>query len=207
MTESGEDISFVNRVAVKIPPVWKTNIPLWLKQYETAFSLARIINDETKFSHLIANIDLETLEHVSNIILNPPVADKYLTLKNRLISEFQDTETQQIKKLLSDLQLGDKKPSFLLRQIRELSLNKISENFFKNLWMQRLPVNVQAILSASTDNLSQLAHIADKAEPAFKHNVDDTIHIEKSDTETKPNLRKTRTGRRVHFPDYFVSSR
>ncbi|GFQ67426.1 hypothetical protein TNCT_110901 [Trichonephila clavata] len=28
--------------------------------------------------------------------------------------------------------------------------------------MQRLPVNVQAILSASTDNLSQLAHIADK---------------------------------------------
>ncbi|GFS29672.1 hypothetical protein TNIN_362971 [Trichonephila inaurata madagascariensis] len=28
--------------------------------------------------------------------------------------------------------------------------------------MQRLPVNVQAILSASTDSLSQLAHIADK---------------------------------------------
>ncbi|GFQ81076.1 protein arginine N-methyltransferase 1, partial [Trichonephila clavata] len=31
MTESGEDISFVNRVAVKIPPVFKANIPLWLK--------------------------------------------------------------------------------------------------------------------------------------------------------------------------------
>ncbi|GFR27350.1 uncharacterized protein TNCT_730441 [Trichonephila clavata] len=97
MTEL-EDNSFVNRVAVKIPLVWKTNIPLRLKQCDTAFSLARITNDDTKFSHLIANIDSETLEHVSDIILNPPVTAKYLTLKNRLNSEFQDTETQQIKK-------------------------------------------------------------------------------------------------------------
>ncbi|GFS50232.1 pol polyprotein [Trichonephila inaurata madagascariensis] len=47
----------------------------------------------------------------------------------------------------------------------------------------------------------------DRRKPAFTHNVDDTLHIEKSDAETKPNLRKTRSGRRVHFPDYFVSSR
>ncbi|GFY76400.1 pol polyprotein [Trichonephila inaurata madagascariensis] len=47
----------------------------------------------------------------------------------------------------------------------------------------------------------------DRLKPAFTHNVDDTLHIEKSDTETKPNLRKSRSGRRVHFPDYFVSSR
>ncbi|GFX71295.1 uncharacterized protein TNCV_2453071 [Trichonephila clavipes] len=129
MTESEEDVSFVNRGAVKIPPVGKTNTPLWLKQCETAFILARNPNDETKFSHLIANIDSETLDHVADIILNPPVTDKYLTLKNRLISEFQDTETQKIRKL-SDLKVGDKKPSFGLRQMRELSLNKIS-GFFK----------------------------------------------------------------------------
>ncbi|GFR28701.1 pol polyprotein [Trichonephila clavata] len=47
----------------------------------------------------------------------------------------------------------------------------------------------------------------DRLKPAFTHNVDDTLHIEKSDTETKPSLRKTRSDRRVHFPDYFVSSR
>ncbi|GFY38380.1 pol polyprotein [Trichonephila inaurata madagascariensis] len=46
----------------------------------------------------------------------------------------------------------------------------------------------------------------DRLKPAFMHNLDDTLYIEKSDTETKPNLRKTRSGRRVHFPDYFVSS-
>ncbi|GFW47710.1 pol polyprotein [Trichonephila clavipes] len=47
----------------------------------------------------------------------------------------------------------------------------------------------------------------DRLKPAFTHNVDDTLHLEKSDAETKPNVRKTRSGHRVHFPDYFVSSR
>ncbi|GFT42440.1 pol polyprotein [Trichonephila clavipes] len=46
-----------------------------------------------------------------------------------------------------------------------------------------------------------------RLKPAFTHNVDDTLHLEESDAETKPNLRKTRSSRRVHFPDYFVSSR
>ncbi|GFW50900.1 gag-pol polyprotein [Trichonephila clavipes] len=47
----------------------------------------------------------------------------------------------------------------------------------------------------------------DRLKPAFTDNVDDTLHLEESDEETKPNLRKTRSGRRVYFPDYFVSSR
>ncbi|GFV98768.1 hypothetical protein TNCV_2912851 [Trichonephila clavipes] len=47
----------------------------------------------------------------------------------------------------------------------------------------------------------------DRLKPAFTHNVDDTLHLEDSDAQTKPNLRKTRSGRRVHFPHYIVSSR
>ncbi|GFS72822.1 pol polyprotein [Trichonephila clavipes] len=47
----------------------------------------------------------------------------------------------------------------------------------------------------------------DRLKHAFTHNVDDTLHLEDSDVETKPNLRKTRSGRRVYFPYYFVSSR
>ncbi|GFY03921.1 hypothetical protein TNCV_1197001 [Trichonephila clavipes] len=47
----------------------------------------------------------------------------------------------------------------------------------------------------------------DRLKPAFTDNVDDTLHLEESDAEIKPNLRKTRSGHCVHFPDYFVSSR
>ncbi|GFT42393.1 uncharacterized protein NPIL_639201 [Nephila pilipes] len=140
----------------------EVDIAFGVKDCETAFELAQITEDETKFSYLIANIDSETLVYISYIVLNPPATDKFVALNKRLISEFQDSETQQIKKLLSDLHLGDKKPSCLLRQLRDLSLNKVTEDFRKYLWMQRLPVNVQAILSASTESLIQLAQLADK---------------------------------------------
>ncbi|GFT41865.1 hypothetical protein NPIL_501011 [Nephila pilipes] len=46
--------------------------------------------------------------------------------------------------------------------MRDLSLNKVRGDFLRNLWMQRLPVTVQAILCASTEILTQLALLADK---------------------------------------------
>ncbi|GFR27610.1 hypothetical protein TNCT_446181 [Trichonephila clavata] len=46
----------------------------------------------------------------------------------------------------------------------------------------------------------------DRLKSAFMHNLDDTLHKEKSEIGTKPNLRQIHSGRRVHFPDYFVSS-
>ncbi|GFW19421.1 uncharacterized protein TNCV_1603151 [Trichonephila clavipes] len=77
-----------------------------------------ISSDDTKYSALVANLDAETLFYVSGIVLSPPNSDKYHTLSQRLITQFSDSETQKIKKLLTDLQLGDEKPSHLLRKMR-----------------------------------------------------------------------------------------
>lgn len=46
--------------------------------------------------------------------------------------------------------------------MRELAGGKLTDEFLKNLWMQRLPTHVQSILSASTEGLSQLTILADK---------------------------------------------
>ncbi|GFT67318.1 DUF1758 domain-containing protein [Nephila pilipes] len=105
------------------------------------------------------------IKSVKTLTIKPPSVEATLAnLRTQfwVTNEFQGSETQQIKKLFSDFHLGDKKPSFLLRQMQDLSLNKVTEDFLKILWMQRLPVNVQAILSAATENLTQLAQLADK---------------------------------------------
>ena len=46
--------------------------------------------------------------------------------------------------------------------MKELGGNTVTEDFLKTIWMERLPVNSQAILSASSANLSELAKLADK---------------------------------------------
>ncbi|GFX52380.1 hypothetical protein TNCV_4323981 [Trichonephila clavipes] len=138
------------------------NVRLWIAQCDHAFTFSGISSDDTKYSALVANLDAETLSYVSDIVLSPPNSDKYHTLSQRLITQFSDSETQKIKKLLTDLQLGDEKPSHLLRKMKKLSNGQLQDDFLQSLWLQRMPPHIQTVLSASSEPLDKLAIIADK---------------------------------------------
>ncbi|GFV81841.1 retrovirus-related Pol polyprotein from transposon 17.6 [Trichonephila clavipes] len=152
----------VARIALRLPPFWKSNVRLWIAQCDHAFTFSGISSDDTKYSALVANLDAETLSYVSDIVLSPPNSDKYHTLSQRLITQFSDSDTQKIKKLLTDLQLGDEKPSHLLRKMKELSNGQLQDDFLQSLWLQRMPPHIQTVLSASSEPLDKLAIIADK---------------------------------------------
>ncbi|GFX40471.1 uncharacterized protein TNCV_1412811 [Trichonephila clavipes] len=139
----------VARIALRLPPFWKSNVRLWIAQCDHAFTFSGISSDDTKYSALVANLDAETLSYVSDIVLSPPNSDKYHTLSQRLITQFSDSETQKIKKLLTDLQLGDEKLSHLLRKMKELSNGQLQDDFLQSLWLQRMPPHIQTVLSAS----------------------------------------------------------
>lgn len=154
--------SQVSHLSVKIPPLWKSKIKLWFIQAESNFELAKITNDLTKYNYLVSSIDPETLSSVSDILFAPPAADRYNTLKDRLIAEFSASENEQIRQLISELHLGDVKPSHLLRKMRELGGKSVNDDFLKTLWFQRLPQEIQTILSISSESLDNLAKMADK---------------------------------------------
>ncbi|GFX19708.1 uncharacterized protein TNCV_2076161 [Trichonephila clavipes] len=152
----------VARIALRLPPFWKSNVRLWIAQCDHAFTFSGTSSDDTKYSALVANLDAETLSYVSDIVLSPPNSDKYLTLLQRLITQFSDSRLKKIKKLLTDLQLGDEKPSHLLRKMKELSNGQLQDDFLQSLWLQRMPPHIQTVLSASSEPLDKLAIIADK---------------------------------------------
>ncbi|GFS92616.1 uncharacterized protein NPIL_456811 [Nephila pilipes] len=153
MTEDSNAQQHVSRVAAKLPPLWKQNIRLWFLQAEAKFDLSGIANDVTKYNNIISAIDSEILSVVSDLLFDPPHEDLYITQKNRLIQEFSDSENLQIRKLLSELQLGDDKPSPLLRKMKELAGIALKDDFLRNLWLQRLPAEIQTILSVSSEKL------------------------------------------------------
>ncbi|GFT64006.1 uncharacterized protein NPIL_530711 [Nephila pilipes] len=136
MTEVSNAQQHVSHVADKLPPLWKQNLKLWFLQAEANFELSGITNDVTKYNNVIAAIDSEILSVVSDLLFDPSHADRYTTLKNRLIQEFSDSENLQIRKLLFQLQLGDDKPSHLLRKIKELAGTTINVDFLRNLGLQ-----------------------------------------------------------------------
>ncbi|GBN02844.1 hypothetical protein AVEN_228248-1 [Araneus ventricosus] len=58
------------------------------------------------------------------------------------------------------MQLGDRKPSRLLLEMRSKTGNRISEELLKYLFLQRLPTHMQKILAISNDNPDGLAEMA-----------------------------------------------
>ncbi|GFY53803.1 uncharacterized protein K02A2.6 [Trichonephila inaurata madagascariensis] len=75
------------------------------------------------------------------------------------------------------MELGDRRPSDLLRQMKSLAGSSISDELIKSLWLQRLPQQTQAILSISKDSLNNIAEMAAKIMAVYSSSEDAGIVI------------------------------
>ena len=164
----------IQAVGFKPPPFWKSNAEPYFCFIEAQFATSGISSDLTKYYCLVSALDETILSHASDLICNPPVVGKYDSLKKRLIDHFSESEASKLRMLLHDLELGDKKPSHLLREMKELAKN-FSDDAVKALWLQRLPMSVQQILSVSNDGMDSLAEMADKILEVSKSAVVSTV--------------------------------
>lgn len=151
----------IQRVGVKATPFWRGNPKLWFLHLESQFKLAGITDSVTQFHHLVASLQPEELAIAGDIISEQPPDQPYEKLKSRLISQYSLSEDQCIRELISGLQLGDKKPSRLLLEMRNKAGSQVKDDLLKTLFLQRLPTNVQQILAISNDPLDKLAEMAD----------------------------------------------
>lgn len=150
----------IARVAVKAPPFWRGNPAIWFRQMESQFVLAGVTAEVTMFHHVVSALQPEELAIVSDLVLSIPKEKPYTTIRDRLCSQYADTKEEQLRDLISGMQLGDKKPSRLLLEMKGKA-GSIAEDLLKTLFLQRLPPNVQQILAISNDNLEKLAEMAD----------------------------------------------
>lgn len=184
---SGENLNNgIMRVAVKLPPFWRTAPEIWFAQAEAQFFNAKITADETKFYTVVGSIEGDILTQVSDVVLKPPTSDKYETLKKRLLETFGDSDQKKLKTLLSDIELGGRTPTQLLNEMTKLANDKAGDDILKTLWIKCLPVQVRAILSTVSGDLKVLAPMADKIMEVsdFGNNVL-AISKNKSDSDEK----------------------
>lgn len=153
----------VYKVSVKHAPFNRDDPEIWFLQLEAQFGLAGVVADNTKYSYLVSAIDNETVKCVRDKLLVPPNANKYDLLKQTIIERLCDSAKAKLNRLLSGMQLGDKKPSQLLREMQTLATQQITGEALQTMWLQRLPLNAQQILSGMEDvGLERLASAADK---------------------------------------------
>lgn len=146
--QQAEQVIVAMNRSVKVPPFWSKNPQLWFHQIDAQFAICKITSEQVKFNYVVASLDMDVLSQVSDIITAPPVA-AYDAMKKRLLSSFGETEERRIKRLLKELELGDKRPSHLLQEMRQIAGNLVGEDFLKSLWIGQLPPSIQAVVTAS----------------------------------------------------------
>lgn len=152
----------VFKVTTKVPPFYSERPDLWFHQVEAQFRNNKISIDQTKYDIVVSGLDPKYLDVVAHIIRNPPVENKYETLKTTLISEFQHSDEKRLTQLLQGIDLGDRKPSALLRQMREISKGIVTDNVLETLWSSKLPGTLRAIIASINISLEEKAQTADK---------------------------------------------
>lgn len=193
LAANGEQIASVNNL--KITRLWSDEPELWFLHLETVFRARRITSDQTKYDLAVSAIkDINIIRQVSDLIRTPPPTDKYESFKRQLISRLTDSKDRQLDRLLHDLELGQKKPSHLLREMRNLAPASMDDSVLRPIWMSRMPTYVRCVLSASVDvPLANLADIADKImenSPQTHIMATSNVNPDKAQRNTSPSTEK-----------------
>ncbi|GFY06219.1 transposon Tf2-9 polyprotein [Trichonephila clavipes] len=153
--------------AVKIPPFNFNDPQLWFSTCERTFALGvpKAITDTfTKFNYIVSNLPPEAAAIVRDLIITPDETDPYGAIKAQLIQRTGESSQQEIRKLLTGEELGDRKPSELLRTMnRRAASHNVPEELMLELFLQQLPTAVQTILASITPITGEkAAEVADR---------------------------------------------
>ncbi|CAN8022129.1 unnamed protein product, partial [Ixodes persulcatus] len=161
----------VGAYAVRLPPFWAHHPEVWFLQVEGSFQLANITSEEVRFSHAQASLPCEVALEVYDILARPPATNPYDSLKTAILELTMLSERKRLQQLVSAEELGDRRPSQLLRQLQAL-LGDRAATFDSHAVLER------AVLAAtSTVSAKILAAASDLSLPALALHADQIMEV------------------------------
>lgn len=154
---------------IRLPEFWERNPSAWFIQAEARFELSRITSQTRKYLLVVDALPAAVIDEISDLLhsfAHDLPESPYDVIKAAILDRTAMSERTRLQQLLSIEQLGNQRPSQLLRRFLNLLGPRVSttdSTFVRELFLQRLPTQVQMVLAtASTQNLSELATLADK---------------------------------------------
>ena len=140
-----------NHISVKLPDFWSENLAAWIKQAEAQFRIAKVSNPQLQFDYVIQKLDHNTVDRIQDLILDPPEADQYNVLRQRLLSTYTKSIYEKLSAFYAIPPLGDKRPTELMDQLLAAAAgiehNNYSCPYVAYAFLSRLPPTLRSIAS------------------------------------------------------------
>lgn len=123
----------ISRIAIRIPAFWPEDPELWFAQLESQFTLGNITVDDTTYGYVLSKLESKQAREIKDVITYSPTS-KYAATKSALVQRLTNSQKQRINQLLEREEIGDRKPSQLLRHLSTLAETSVSNKLLRTLW-------------------------------------------------------------------------
>lgn len=115
-------------IRLPIPTLSENNIDGYFLSMEFWFRASNITSDGQKFNTVLCQIPPNKLIDLKNIIEQTPDINKYDYIKDKLLQHYTDSQQRRLRRVLSEMPLGDQKPSQLLNAMRRVADGALTDN-------------------------------------------------------------------------------
>ncbi|XP_076044683.1 uncharacterized protein LOC143027299 [Oratosquilla oratoria] len=198
--------------AFRAPPFLSHDPTVWFHILECNFKSSRIWISLAKFSNACSLLPPDVFSRVSDAISTALISDTpYEYSKDAILARFQSSVATRLQELLSKEELGNERPSDLLRRMRSLLADKydtFDKALFLQLFYQRLPATIQRSLFTVKDHLpvDKLPTLADElietvSSPSVSHIKPDPLYERLVDMVTQLTLQVSELKEQVQTAD------
>lgn len=146
------------------PPTYsEQNIEAYFTSLSYWFQASGITSDDRKYYTALAQVPPNRIHELKTVIDETPANGKYEYIKEKITQHFSDSQQRRLQRIISEMTLGDSKPSHLLNEMLRVAGTALSEETIISLWTSRLPHEIRSVVAVSEERAAKRGELADRA--------------------------------------------
>ncbi|KAL7306276.1 hypothetical protein TKK_0001710 [Trichogramma kaykai] len=164
------------RPEISLRPFWRSAPELWFSTLEERFQSRNITEDSDKYFCAISNLDEDLIRIVSAAVGSSTV-QRYTKLKDSLVRKFSMSESESLKNILGNVNMGSRTPSEFLEYLISSAGGILGRETVVRIWREIIPANIGVHLDDMIDasNESKNVKRADYIYSSFKRDFDNRV--------------------------------